>query len=97
MSLPALRGAWTSRLIMIADATSQLTYSESILMAIKGAWYMEFYQTAVLLCSSFCLSVSKSARVVALSRARVGMASGHSTATTLAITLRSMLIPIASG
>ena len=25
MSLPALKGAWTSRLIMIADATSELT------------------------------------------------------------------------
>jgi len=37
MSLPALREAWTSRLVMIADATSQLTYSKSILMAIKGA------------------------------------------------------------
>ena len=43
MSLPALRGAWTSRLIMITDATSQLTYPKSILMAIKGVGYMEPY------------------------------------------------------
>jgi len=32
---------------------------------------------AVLFCSSVCVSVSKSARVVALSRARVGLAPGH--------------------